>query len=505
VAVDAYFGNFWRASYQLFQTVLEANFPAIMVAPYAQSPFLACVYFFSFLILTVYFILNLILSIVIDVYNDFSADLEKGRTEDREFALAAAFDLLDEEHSGRINVHSLRQLLLVAARLASIPQVRDEALDSVCTKLDADRDGWIDKGDFLRLPAVLKARVERDPGPTFLQRAWPTLAYSRCFVAYGRLFTSNVSDYVIDGVVITNLIVAASAAKSGSHRLLDLVQIISTIVFVIEMASKLLVLGYRRYFNSYANWFDAILTVLSVVGILMLVVEHQRNVIFVLLRIFRLCRLLLACPQFKDTAATFIKVIPSAKSLLLNLFLVMMVFSAAGVQSYGGVLTADPESPLFASVNSTYYYEAGLIYYNFNNFPASIVTLTAILLDSYLMVPLYQALSAVGRPASLIFFLVFWLIASLVVLNVVVAFILQAFMDEQKQKDDPDAGERGSDTRSSAGSAAEGGEGGVRLTQGGGSLQHRRSGASNSGSTSLSAPVGTRALPPPSSQEEFDV
>ena len=88
------------------------------------------------------------------------------------------------------------------------------------------------------------------------------------------------------------------------------------------------------------NVFDATLTVCSIIALFarLFTTQSSRNVIFGLLRVLRVSRILLHFKEFRTTYLTFIKILPAASSLLLNLFTITYVFASIGMQAWGGLI-----------------------------------------------------------------------------------------------------------------------------------------------------------------------
>lgn len=96
----------------------------------------------------------------------------------------------------------------------------------------------------------------------------------------------------------------------------------------------------------------------------------------------------------------------------------------------------DPASPWYDELQATYYWQNGLYVFNLNDLGGCFIVLVEILIDSSLIQPFADALAAATprasrRPFISLYFIVYYVIGQLVLLNVLVAFILDAFMDAQ--------------------------------------------------------------------------
>jgi two pore calcium channel protein len=66
----------------------------------------------------------------------------------------------------------------------------------------------------------------------------------------------------------------------------------------------------------------------------------------VMARVLRLVRLLTAMKRFQLIGAISVEILPTARSIVLLLFLVMYMFAAIGVSLFGGLITRDPKNEL---------------------------------------------------------------------------------------------------------------------------------------------------------------
>ena len=183
--------------------------------------------------------------------------------------------------------------------------------------------------------------------------------------------------------------------------------LVAAAIFTLEVLAKLLVYGYKRYVSSYMNLFDATLTLFTIGGAIYEFSSsssssnsssssqmHQPFLVFELLRILRLFRALMAVPQFRTTGHAFLKILPSASSLFLNLFAVTFVFAAFGLEAYGGLVNTDEKKGEFAVLSPTYYYQNGLFIFNLNDLGGGFIVLVELLIDASLIQPFCEALGA---------------------------------------------------------------------------------------------------------------
>jgi hypothetical protein len=89
--------------------------------------------------------------------------------------------------------------------------------------------------------------------------------------------------------------------------------------------------------------------------------------------------------------------------------------------------TTDTSQPQYERLKTTYYWTQGLYIFNPNDMGGNFVLLVIILIDASLIQPFTDALAAVKphrKPLITLFFVSYYVLGQLIVLNVVVAFIL---------------------------------------------------------------------------------
>ena len=148
----------------------------------------------------------------------------------------------------------------------------------------------------------------------------------------------------------------------------------------------------------------------------------------------RLLRLLSNSKRFVVIASMFVNLVPAFINLFGVLFFICFVYALIGVQFFGGkIYLFNPE------LNGTIYYmpdeiddHQSLQYYyvtmNFNNFASAMVTLFEMLIVSNIST-LSIGLQAIAGWWSPAYYVSFWIAAVCIILNLLVAFILEGFLD----------------------------------------------------------------------------
>lgn len=439
------FSTFKKGLWHFFDLFLLANFPKVMVESYKSNSgtqqLASCIIFFSFMIIAIHFLHNLILAIVVDAYNERTGEIQAKRERVKEESLMAAFDCLAPGEE-RVNDSRVTMLLHATSKLWGL-RIRREALEGIPKALDTDGDGWISKEDFMNLPTLINLAIEShdddDSDSMGVQhRTWcgpHGYVNATWNVMLTGLAKSQLFDRIIDVLLILDVILSLvkSSTYSNTEDLWEtnhLLILLITVCFVAEMVCKLYVLGWRAYSNSYINLFDALTTMASLIGLVVVLAGGRHDVLelFVLFRFLRLFRLFTAFEIFRTMTKTFTTIIPSTLNLILALSLVIYFFGAYAVLAFGG----EVNTSVLSKIEDTQYYRESLYIFNFNDFPTAVVVLLQVLLDSHVVVPIYDAFLLLGHAQAVgVFLFCYLVIADLILLNIVVALVLHAFFSEQ--------------------------------------------------------------------------
>ncbi len=505
-----YFTDFQTAVASTWQLFLYWTFPGIMIlkdpetGEYLPPNFVLALFVFSFMIVCIYLLLSLALAIAADGWSDQTKEVDKERKRDRKQSLERAFALLLESSSStsgsppppppKVPTHVLAPVVTMVCTFSSAPSLTHHGIDAFLAELDPDGHGWVGKAQFMGLPDLLlsadlpdrlrlhdhEAEADLEEQPRFVDLWCPRVSAASWFQAYGRFVKSSLLEWIIDAVIIANLALALAAHGQHGHKaaaddstgeihqgrtLLSQqdFSLVAAVIFTCEVASKLLVFGWNTYVSSYMNIFDMVLTVCTIGGAIYELGgwasakgnQHHTLLVFELLRILRLFRALLSIPQFRTTGKAFVQILPKASSLFLNLFAVTFVFAAVALEAWGGLVNKDPSQPQFALLEPTYFWQNGLLIFNVNDLGGGFIILVMLLIDASLIQPFYEAYGMVvpGQKAFLMaFFVLYYCLGQLVALNIVIAFILDAFMYESSKEDD------GEEEKEEEGGEGDGGE-----------------------------------------------
>jgi len=197
--------------------------------------------------------------------------------------------------------------------------------------------------------------------------------------------------------------------------------------YTLELLAKAWALGPD--FNTLGNVVDAAVTVPSVVGDMVLwaspgamLTPRFVRIVFGLraLRLLRLLRLTIA----DAFAAQLLRLLPKFAGLLACLLCLFAFYAQLGVFFFGGRINEDDWPELVGGTAP-----AGYILVNYNDFASALVTLFALLVVNNWYVHMEVAVAVTG-PYARLYFISWYLVAVTIMLNLVVAYVLDIDKDD---------------------------------------------------------------------------
>eukprot|EP01049_Picozoa_sp_SAG25_P011506 SAG25_NODE_1417_length_3079_cov_3.434083_2_plen_430_part_00 len=224
-------------------------------------------------------------------------------------------------------------------------------------------------------------------------------------------------------------------------------EVIFATLYCTEMFLKIGVYSWRDYIANGSNCYDCMITILTVLGQIFLSATRDPDAIddgsgswwsklirvVLLVRLGRVLRLTTTIRRFQLIFGTLARLIPAFSTLFLMVFTMMYLAGVIGVQLFGGAITranpalwlnsTNPDGVAFATAGGMGYWAN-----NFNDLPSAIVTLFELMVVNNWFVIMNGVAAATGKWAR-VYFIVYWVLAVLAVMNLVVAFVLDAFFE----------------------------------------------------------------------------
>ncbi len=215
----------------------------------------------------------------------------------------------------------------------------------------------------------------------------------------------------------------------------ELFETFFTCVYIVEVLLKIMVDGWRKYGESTRNMFDFTITVAAVAATAYVYYPNaysdSRLVrLVVMARVLRLGRLMMTVRAFQLLGTITSEILPAAVDVMLLLFFLMYFFAALGMILYGGLITRDPENPLSQVILGNDFSANQYWANNFNDMMSGMnVLFNLLVVNNWTNCEIgFEAVT--GGLWVRLFFLSFHVFGVILVNNLVIAFIINAFLQQ---------------------------------------------------------------------------
>lgn len=433
------FSSYGATLYQMFVLFTTSNNPDVWIPAYKSSRW-SCLFFVVYVLLGVYFVTNLILAVV---YDSFKAQLAKQVSQMdsmRIRILGKAFSIIDNNKHGSLNKEQCILLFEELNKYRSLPSTSREDFESVFNELDASGDFRINLEEFTDLCNAIALKFQKEATPSWFEK-FPSFYHSLPCEKLKAFVRSPTFEYVVVFLLVLNLVAVViettlDIENSSAQKMWQEVEFFFGWVYVLEMALKIFSLGFGTYWMEGQNRFDFMITWIIVIGesaallfpSKLQFLSNGEWIRFLLIaRMLRLIRLLLHVRQCRAFVATFLTLTPSLMPYLGTIFCVLCVYCSLGLQLFGGLVNAGNPR-----LKATDLYDNDYLLFNFNDYPNGMVTLFNLMVMGNWQIWMQGYKVLTGTSWSLTFFISFYLITVLLLLNLVVAFVLEAFFAEME-------------------------------------------------------------------------
>ncbi|KAK4577566.1 hypothetical protein RGQ29_027904 [Quercus rubra] len=411
------FTSYGTTLYQMFVLFTTSNNPDVWTPAYKASRWF-CLFFVLYILLGVYFITSLILAVVYDSFKDQLVKQVSVMDSTRRRILEKAFNLIDKNNHGFLDKEQCIRLFEELNKYRTLPNISREEFELIFDELDDSHD--FKESCFEYFPSVYNS---------------PCSKKLKGFVRSPRF------GYIISFILILNLFAVIvettlDIENNSAQKVWQEVEFVFGWIYVLEMALKIYSFGFENYWRDGQNRFDFMITWIIVIGETLTFVAPQGLTFLsngewirylLLIRMLRLIRLLMYVKRYRAFIATFITLIPSLMPYFGTIFCVLCLYCSLGVQIFGGIVNAGN-----ASLDGTDLSDDDYLLFNFNDYPNGMVTLFNLLVmgNWHEWMQSYKELT--GTAWSLAYFVSFYLIIVLLLLNLIVAFVLEAFFAEME-------------------------------------------------------------------------
>ncbi|KAI3499044.1 hypothetical protein L1887_34836 [Cichorium endivia] len=433
--------------YHMFVLFTTSNNPDVWIPAYKSSRW-SSIFFVLYVLLGVYFVTNLVLAVV---YDCFKLELVKQVGEKDQMKtrmLNTAFRFIDERVIGFVDKDQCIQLLGELNKYRTLPKISKEDFELIFDSLDEGHDFKINESEFNDLCDAIASKFQKEDTEPWLKK-FPFYNSSLSETLKSFVKSPNLG-YVISFVLLLNVAAVIiettlDIQNNSGQKLWQKVEFVFGWIYVLEMALKVYTFGFENYWNDGQNRFDFIATWVIVIGETATFVS-PKELIFIsngnwvryllIARMFRLIRLLMHVQRYRAFVATFLTLIPSLMPYMGTVFCVMCIYCSIGIQIFGGIVNAgNPDLPSTDLADSDY------LLFNFNDYPNGMVTLFNLLVMGSWQVWMQSYATLTGSGWTYVYFISFYLITVLLLLNLIVAFVLEAFFAESELEEEEDKNE----------------------------------------------------------------
>ncbi|PQQ19050.1 hypothetical protein Pyn_16967 [Prunus yedoensis var. nudiflora] len=295
--------------------------------------------------------------------------------------------------------------------------------------------------EFTDLCNAIGLRFPKEDTPSLFEK-FPSFYHSVLSEKLKAFVRSPKFGYIISFILIVNLVAVIvettlDIENNTGQKSWQAAEFVFGWIYVLEMALKVYSFGFQNYWRDGQNRFDFLVT--WIIGISPFQESHVSNwevkavnlnfrtrIRYLLIaRMLRLIRILMHVQRYRAFIATFLALIPSLMPYLGTIFCILCIYCTLGVQVFGGIVNAGN-----ASLERTDFYENDYLLFNFNDYPNGMVTLFNLLVMGNWQIWMEGYKELTGTWWSQAYFVSFYLITVLLLLNLVVAFVLEAFFAE---------------------------------------------------------------------------
>ncbi|XP_061086244.1 two pore segment channel 3 [Conger conger] len=439
---NSYFTNYLQIVFDLYVLVTTANSPDVMMPAYNANVFFA-VFFIVYILINTYIFMSVFLAVV---YNNYKKNLKEEvrqlvRAKRRK--MARAFCVLQETCGGAEPVVTQARW----SRLVGLvqPNIRSAHRQLLWSVSDTEGRGHIGKLAFMQLPDLLNIQVitvKSRPHP--LQTWQPSLYNSTASQFVCRMVKHKAFVYVYDVIILLN---AVFIGLDEENSLISNLEWLFLGLYLLEILLKLYTFEPRAFFSRHQfwNWFDTIIVISALIATIINSAlksaggyssRQVLDIVFIL-RILRLIRVVDSIQRFRIIINTLIKIGPTILTFGQLILVVYYIFAMVGMELFKGRVrffgtgSTDPAHQYCGNrlLNGTDFAKLNYCRNNFNDIISSFILLLELTVVNQWHV-LSSGFTAVTHVSARLFFILFHIVVVIVIINIFVAFVLEAFFVE---------------------------------------------------------------------------
>ncbi|KAK6169402.1 hypothetical protein SNE40_020466 [Patella caerulea] len=447
-----YFKTLLQAFMSLLVLLTTANNPDVMMPAYRQNRFFA-MFFIIFLGIGLYCFMNMLTAVIYNRFRGYFLNSMQGSHFRRKLGVRAAFEILRRRksafrHQSSISTISVGVGHSVVKSIVDQINVSKNVKKALQQALKRRQPAIYAATDFQTLFEELNQEeaVRERPEIRWFSD-YPKIVAIQKILIHRYFFYFECSMAFINVILISvQLQLQYDRSLTSSHSTLRVINFCFIIYYVIEQCLKLWAMGWRRYVSEREHIFEAVITIALAIGETVNAIEygipvygnniHGKLMLWNIIRIINILimiRLLRVIPHIQAMsiiASTIIDLVKNMKAFAGILIVFYYSFAIMGMELFHDAIKYHGNSTQNGSVLP---YECGsyqqLDYWanNFDDFAASVVVLWDIMVVNNWHVFLAAYAKATSY-WSYIYFIIWWLLSVVIVLNLFTALILENFI-----------------------------------------------------------------------------
>ncbi|XP_026866275.2 two pore segment channel 3 isoform X1 [Electrophorus electricus] len=435
-----YFTNYLDIVFDLYVLVTTANSPDIMMPAYNYSSFFA-LFFILYIVINTYTFMSVFLAVVYNNYKKYLKEEVRQLVRAKRQKMCHAFSLLKEggEEPVVSKAHWNRLVRLVQ------PDITNAHRELLWNVSDHHNRGHIGKVAFVQLADLLNIQVITLKSRAHPLHTWiPAIYESAVSKLICRMVRHRMFVYLYDAIILVN---AVFIGLDEEDPVVSSAEWFFLTLYVLEILLKLYTFEPRTFFarHHFWNWFDTIIIVSALLATVINAAlkssggytSRQILDIVFILRVLRLIRVVDSIQRFRAIINTLIKIGPLMLTFGQLILVVYYIFAMVGMELFKGKVqffSADSPDPAReycgnALLKDTLFARNNYCKNNFNDVVSSFVLLLELTVVNQWHV-LAGGFASVTHVSARIFFVLFHIVVVIIIMNIFVAFILEAFIIE---------------------------------------------------------------------------
>ncbi|KAL0482997.1 two pore calcium channel protein 1 [Acrasis kona] len=429
-AEDPYFKDIFESFLSIFILQTTANYPDVTIPAVKMNP-INSIFFITFLAIQLYFIFNLNIATVFNVYQEERQAKNLSDYVRKRVAMTAAFRTLDQDHTGYINVESFIDLFLCVRPLSNPEKAKRKFAAE-----DPNKTGKIDLAAFYMVCDGVLKKTESVASAAPIERVGllkkmqspkiKKLTKSKLFRIVSLLITIANCGFVVFQIATENF--------SDSTQWSDYLEIFFVLPIVGEVLLRFIGDGPLHFFKKGWNIYDIVTVNVCVISLILewtSVTSLKSSAVVAAIRLMRLMqffRYFAVSRRLRIIASTFINVVPTGLIQFTIVLLWYYSYGIIGMHLFGDKLVRGNPLLKGTDYDMLNFYEVS----GYSNVLIMLQTQYHLTVVNNWHVTMKGAIAVTNRWAC-VYFIIFWLLTIIILMNLVVATVLDVFAQQLKQ------------------------------------------------------------------------